>query len=137
MNLGPRVYPVLRHPPALLDAVVLSGRSLALHHKLAWEIAGEIIRETTDEFQRIANLLGEHPGIGTPTEDQRRWFPLSGFPYSVIYRETETGIRILSCATRTVIPSTDNSAAENRISSIQGARSNFSCTGRAEARRRA
>ena len=48
-----------------------------------------------DEFERIAKLLVEHPGIGTPTEDQRRWFPLSGFPYSVIYRETETGIRIL------------------------------------------
>ena len=48
-----------------------------------------------DEFQRIADLLVEHPGIGTPTEDQRRWFPLSGFPYSVIYRESETGVRIL------------------------------------------
>ena len=48
-----------------------------------------------DEFERIANLLVEHPGIGTPTEDQRSWFPLSGFPYSVIYRETETGVRIL------------------------------------------
>ena len=48
-----------------------------------------------DEFERIVNLLVEHPGILTPTEDQRRWFPLSGFPYSVIYRETETGIRIL------------------------------------------
>jgi plasmid stabilization system protein ParE len=48
-----------------------------------------------DEFERIANLLVEHPGIGTPTESQRRWFPLSGFPYAVIYRETGTGVRIL------------------------------------------
>ena len=48
-----------------------------------------------DEFERIAKLLTEYPGIGTPTGDQRRWFPLSGFPYSVIYRETEIGIRIL------------------------------------------
>lgn len=48
-----------------------------------------------DEFERTANLLVEYPGIGTPTEGQRRWFPLSGFPYSVIYRETGTGIRIL------------------------------------------
>ena len=48
-----------------------------------------------DEFERIAKLLVEHPGIGTPTEGPRRWFPLSGFPYSVIYRETGIGIRIL------------------------------------------
>ena len=48
-----------------------------------------------DEFERTANLLVEYPGIGTPTEGQRRGFPLSGFPYSVIYRETGTGIRIL------------------------------------------
>ena len=48
-----------------------------------------------DEFERITGLLVEHPEIGTPTTDQRRWFPLTGFPYSVIYRPTEPGLRIL------------------------------------------
>jgi len=48
-----------------------------------------------DEFERIAELLVEHLGIGTPTEDERRWFPLTGFPYSIIYRPLSTGIRIL------------------------------------------
>ena len=42
-----------------------------------------------DEFERIAELLVEHPGIGTPTDDERRRFPLTGFPYSV------PGVRIL------------------------------------------
>ena len=48
-----------------------------------------------DEFERVAELLVEHPGIGTPTGDERRWFPLAGFPYSVIYRPLDPGVRIL------------------------------------------
>ena len=48
-----------------------------------------------DEFERIARLLVERPEIGTPSGVQRRRFPLSGFPYSVIYRPTEPGVRIL------------------------------------------
>jgi plasmid stabilization system protein ParE len=48
-----------------------------------------------DEFERIAELLVEHPGIGTPTDDERRWFPLTGYPCSVIYRPLDPGVRIL------------------------------------------
>ena len=48
-----------------------------------------------DEFERVANLLVEYPGLGTPTDDERRWFPLTGFPYTVIYRHYESGILIL------------------------------------------
>ena len=48
-----------------------------------------------DEFERIAGLLVENPGTGTPTADERRWFPFSGFPYSVIYRVHDAGVRIL------------------------------------------
>jgi len=70
-----------------------------------------------DEFERIARLLVEHPGIGTLTEDQRCWFPLSVFPYSVIYRATDTGVRIFVLRHQNVIPSTDNSAAKSRASS--------------------
>ena len=35
-----------------------------------------------DEFDRVAEILVENPGIGTETEASRRWFPMSGFPYS-------------------------------------------------------
>ncbi len=48
-----------------------------------------------DEFERIAQLLAAQPGLGTPTADDRRSFPLHGFPYSVIYRPTADGVRIL------------------------------------------
>ncbi len=48
-----------------------------------------------DEFERVAELLVRFPGIGTPTDDLRRVHPLSGFPYSVIYREVAGQVRIL------------------------------------------
>lgn len=48
-----------------------------------------------DEFERIASLLVEFPGIGTPVDDLRRVHPLHGFPYSVIYRENGGHVRIL------------------------------------------
>jgi len=48
-----------------------------------------------NEFERVAKLLEQFPGIGTPTADGRQSFPLVDFPYSVIYREEEAGIRIL------------------------------------------
>ena len=47
------------------------------------------------EFERIARLLEEQPGLGTPTNDGRRSFPLNHFPHSIIYREEEGGIRVL------------------------------------------
>ncbi|WP_313920554.1 type II toxin-antitoxin system RelE/ParE family toxin [Tahibacter sp.] len=48
-----------------------------------------------DEFERVAKLLIEFPGIGTPAEDLRRIYRLHDFPYSVIYRETGGHIRVL------------------------------------------
>lgn len=54
-----------------------------------------IARRLLNEFERVAKLLEEFPGIGTPTADGRQSFPLVDFPYSVIYRAEEAGIRIL------------------------------------------
>jgi plasmid stabilization system protein ParE len=54
-----------------------------------------VARRFVSEFERAANLLERHPGIGTPTADDRRSFPLTDFPYSIIYRGDEAGIRIL------------------------------------------
>lgn len=48
-----------------------------------------------EEFERIATLLSENPGLGTPTGGERRSFPFHGFPYSVIYRPVDSGIRVL------------------------------------------
>ncbi len=47
------------------------------------------------EFERVVDLLVGHPGLGTPTANGRRVFPLRVFPYSVVYRELEDAIRIV------------------------------------------
>ena len=60
------------------------------------EHAGSVVAERfLEEFERVAQLLVEHPGLGTPTTRGRRAFPLKVFPYSVVYRNLESGIRIL------------------------------------------
>lgn len=48
-----------------------------------------------NEFERVILLLEANPGLGAPTAEGRRSFPFSGFPYSLIYRETAIGIRVL------------------------------------------
>lgn len=47
------------------------------------------------EFERVAELVDANPGIGTPTHDERRSHPFRKYPYSVIYRPIEAGVRIL------------------------------------------
>lgn len=47
------------------------------------------------EFERVAELLDENPGFGTPTSEVRRTYPLRVYPYAVIYQPSDTGIRIL------------------------------------------
>ncbi len=48
-----------------------------------------------NEFERVAQLLLADPGLGTPRSRGRKGFPTRVFPFSVIYRETMSGIRIL------------------------------------------
>ena len=47
------------------------------------------------EFKRVAHVLLEFPGIGSPKTRGRRGFSLSLFPYTIIYRQTNDGITIL------------------------------------------
>lgn len=47
------------------------------------------------EFERIATLLLANPGLGTPRARGRLSFPITEFPYTVIYRERPAGIRVL------------------------------------------
>jgi plasmid stabilization system protein ParE len=53
-----------------------------------------VVARFLEEFERVAKLLVEHPGLGTPTTRGRRAFALKFFPYSVVYRNLESGIRI-------------------------------------------
>jgi plasmid stabilization system protein ParE len=60
------------------------------------ENAGRAVADRfLEEFQRVARLLLEHPGLGTPTTRGRRAFPMGVFRYSVVYRSHEGSIRIL------------------------------------------
>lgn len=54
-----------------------------------------VARGFLDEFERAVRLLVDHPDIGMPVVKGRRMFPLRVFPYAVVYRRVETGIRIL------------------------------------------
>ena len=47
------------------------------------------------EVERVLLLLQQFPDIGTPTRDQRRSYPLNGFPYSIIYRFVDAHVRVL------------------------------------------
>lgn len=47
------------------------------------------------EFERVATLLCNNTGFGSPAGGERRSYPLRRFPYSLIYRSTTTGLRIL------------------------------------------
>lgn len=58
--------------------------------------AGRVVAERfLNEFERVANLLSGHPELGTPTTSGCRTFPLKVFPYSVVYRDLGSNIRIL------------------------------------------
>ena len=59
------------------------------------EAGSGLARRFLAEFERVAKLLELHPGLGTPTADGRSVHPLTDFPYSVIYRREESGLRIL------------------------------------------
>jgi toxin ParE1/3/4 len=47
------------------------------------------------EFERAATLLCDNAELGAPTRKGRRAFPMRVFPYTLIYRPPETGIRII------------------------------------------
>ena len=54
-------------------------------------LAGRFIAE----FKRLAQILAEHPEIGSSRSGDRRWLSMSIFPYTLIYRAAGNGIRIL------------------------------------------
>lgn len=55
----------------------------------------QVAKRFLAEFERVAELLTRYPDVGTPAAKGRRVFPLQVFPYSVMYRRIDNGIRIL------------------------------------------
>jgi len=47
------------------------------------------------EFERVATLLLANPGLGTARTRGRKGFPATDFPYTIVYREVPSGIRVL------------------------------------------
>ena len=59
------------------------------------EAGNGLARRFLDEFERVIKLLEKYPDVGKPTREDRRSFPLTGFPYSIIYRYVGAEIRVL------------------------------------------
>lgn len=59
------------------------------------EAGQAVARRFLEEFARVARLLGKFPELGTPTDAGRRTYPLTGFPYSLIYKADPVRLRVL------------------------------------------
>jgi len=60
------------------------------------ERAGAALARTfLSEFERVVALLIQNPNLGTPASGPFRIHPLRRFPYSVVYRSANEGLRIL------------------------------------------
>jgi plasmid stabilization system protein ParE len=51
-----------------------------------------------DTFEAKAQLIGESPGLGTPTAQGRRLFPIGRYPFSMLYRSEDGAVRISAIA---------------------------------------
>jgi plasmid stabilization system protein ParE len=79
---------VLLHPGAEQD---LAEAAAFYEAEASPAVAARFI----DGFERVASLVLEHPGLGTPRARGRRGFPIPGFPYTVVYSEHAEGILVL------------------------------------------
>lgn len=76
------------HPEAEQDV----ADAVAYYEKTAGkELAARFLKE----LERVAVLLVDNPGFGTPRPKHKRIFPLKGFPYSIVYRTNDADFRIL------------------------------------------
>lgn len=79
---------VLIHPGAEADVAAAAAFYEA-------EASPALAARFIAEFGRVADVLLSSPGLGAPRSRGRRGFPLSGFPFTVIYREAPEGIMVL------------------------------------------
>jgi toxin ParE1/3/4 len=77
-----------------LHPQVESDLSAAAEH-LAKHASQRTVERFFAEFERVANLLVQHPEIGSPLSRGRRTHPFRVFKYSVVYRIVEGKPRIL------------------------------------------
>jgi toxin ParE1/3/4 len=74
------------------------GAKTDLHDAIAFYVrqAGRsVAARFVDAVERAAELVAERPEIGRQTGEGRRSVPVRGFPYSLIYRQTDSEILIL------------------------------------------
>ena len=50
------------------------------------------------EFERVAELVEENQQLGTRSKAGLRVYPFPRFPYSIVYRETQTGPYVYAVA---------------------------------------
>lgn len=51
-----------------------------------------------DTFEAKARLIGNSPGLGTPTLQHRRLYPIGRYPFSMLYRWEDGVVRIIAIA---------------------------------------
>jgi plasmid stabilization system protein ParE len=56
--------------------------------------SAKVAERFLNEFVRAAGLVDANPGLGTPSINGRLIFPIRRFPYSLIYRPSDEGVRI-------------------------------------------
>jgi toxin ParE1/3/4 len=79
---------VLLHPAAMAD---VEDAAAFYEREGSPAVAARFVKE----IERSAHVMLANPGLGTPRARGRRSFAVSGFPYTIIYREVSEGIRIL------------------------------------------
>jgi plasmid stabilization system protein ParE len=75
-------------------------RELAAAMTVGEERAPGLGRELLAEVRRVLDLLCNTPHIGQPLDEYRRRFPLTRFPFAIIYRVKGDALRVLSIAHR-------------------------------------
>jgi toxin ParE1/3/4 len=75
-------------------------RELAAAMNVGEERAPGLGRELLIEARRVVELLCDTPHIGQPLDDNVRRFPLSRFPFAIIYRVKGETLRVVGFAHR-------------------------------------
>lgn len=72
----------------LLDAATFYARNVSI----------AVAENFLATFEQKAWLIAEFPGIGTPSANHRRLFPIGRFPFSMLYRVEGNEVRISAIA---------------------------------------
>ena len=86
------------HPEAAQD---LADAAAFYRHRGSSLVASRFL----EEFERVAKLLADNPGFGTPFDLPRRVCPLRVFPYSIVYKPIDEAVRVLAVRHQNRIPS--------------------------------